>query len=89
MRSLEWLTTRSTWGLQRLGGNLLERVIQIAATRGTDATKKLSEEELRNCGFAPKEADLIAKSIRWASVIRKDYGETAFWSFITQIKSTE
>jgi len=89
MRSLEWLTTRAAWGLQKLGGNLLERVIQIAATRGTDATKKRSEEELRNCGFAPKEAELIAKSVRWASVIRKDYGEKAFWDFIAKVKSTE
>lgn len=88
-RPLEQLTAWASRGLERVSGNPLTRIVQVAATNLPDATKKKVLPILVGYGFAQREAEFIAKSARWASVIRRDYGEESFWKLIAKFKSTE
>ena len=87
-RSLSELKTRAMSGLQRLGENLQDRVIDFAATKSPDVTAKLTEATLTNYGFYSDEAREIARSARWAAIIRRDYKEEAFQQFVNELKST-
>jgi hypothetical protein len=87
-RSLSELKTRAMSGLRKLDGKLQERIIEFAATKSPDASFKLTKATLTNCGFTEGEAEKIAKSARWAAIIRRDYKEEDFKKFIDELKST-
>ena len=89
-RPLSELEARALPGLQKLSGNLQKEVIEIAAKKSPTKTKDLVEAILRNSGFAPNEAEDIAKCVRWLAVAKRDKEEEhGFEQIVAKLTPTE
>lgn len=85
-RSLSELQARALKGFEKVGGNNLEYLIDIASNRSPSAVYGLSAMRLTNCGYTTAEADEIAKAVRWLAMIRRDHGEEAFQETLKSIE---
>lgn len=89
-RSLDELEARALPGLQRLGGILQKKIIEIAAKESPTKTKDLTEAILLNHGFTSNEAEDIAKRVRWLAIAKRDKEkEQGFERIIAKLTPTE
>ena len=85
-RTLDELEVRALPGLRKLEGELQKKIIGIAARESPTKTKDLTRNILQNCGFAPQEAEEIAKSVRWLAVAKRDKeAEHGFETIVSHI----
>jgi len=82
--SLEELKKMALPGLQRLDGELRKKVIGIAEKQEPIVAYDLIEATLKNCGWAPKEAVQIARSVSWLAVARRQ-NEEFFSAIVAEI----